>query len=77
MSTEYYKCGLYDIGKMMCKGPYLTKAEADKDHSLYWTIDPVTLSVWSYYPSFIKNRVLNIKHAYNTSGVFTFKPESK
>lgn len=77
MYTEYYKYGLCDIGKLMCTHPYLNKEEVDKDHRLYWTIDPVTLNLWSFFPSFIKNRVLEINHAYNTLGVFTFKPESK
>lgn len=75
MSSEYYKCGLSDILKMTCKGPYLTKAEADNDHTLYWTHKPITLNVWSFYPSFIKNRILEVKHLYITTGVFTSKPK--
>ena len=75
MATEYYKCGLSDIFKMTCKGPYPTKEEADKDHTLYWTSNPVTLNVWSFYPEFIKNRILEVKHTYHSTGVLIFKPK--
>ena len=51
MSTsfyEYYKCGIADILKNVCKGPYATEEEARNDHSLAWTTNPTTLSVFKY-----------------------------
>ncbi len=73
MATEYYKCGIADILKIVCKGPYATEEEARNDHSLAWTNDPTTLSVFKYLPQLTKNLVLQFKHMYANTGVFTYK----
>jgi hypothetical protein len=74
MATEWYKCGLSDILQMSCKGPYATKEEADKDRSLYWTVQPTTLSVFKYQPAITKSLCLHFKHTYATTGTFISKP---
>jgi hypothetical protein len=54
ISTEYYKFGMPSIFRLICNGPYETKEEADKDGSLYWTIDRETISVSKYHPEITK-----------------------
>jgi hypothetical protein len=72
---EYYKCRIADILKNVCKGPYATEEEALNDHSLAWTTDPTTLSVFKYQPQLTKNMVLQFKHMYANTGIFNCKPK--
>ena len=74
MATEWYKCGLSNILQMSCKGPYATKEEADEDKSLYWTVEPTTLSVFKYQPDITKSLCLHFKHTYANTGTRIFKP---
>ncbi len=75
MSTEYYNCGISDILKMTCIGPYETEKEAcENSNRIWWTTNPATLGVFKYQPEFTKNIILHFKHTYATTGINTFKP---
>lgn len=75
MCTEWYKCGLINMLRLSCVGPYETKEEADKDTSLYWTYCPTTLSINKYHPNIIKHGLLMFKHSFANTGTFIFKPK--